>query len=179
MHANSQIKYTLHFSAYEKADRQYRKSNFKKVIYFGKCFEANVPDSEQETKNRESFHHIILMTALNTWLWEHICSLKYLRIFFKAKHTNGQTLHRLNISSALKDLAPSLYHPKAYKFTGSHTPVFPRSTAERVHPACIACHLVNGALMPKLKMCRDMKEHMHFSGLLPESHLFNKYAIRV
>lgn len=117
------------------------------------------------------------MTALNTWYWEHTCSSKYLGFFFKAKHVNGQTLHKSNIYSALKYLAPSSYLPKAFTFTSNHIPVFPKvSTAERMHSAFISCHLVSGALIAKLKMCWDMEEHTHFPGLLPESHLFIKYA---
>lgn len=144
---------------------------------FDKRFEANVTDPKQETRNRESSHHIIFMTALNTWYWGHTRSSKCLSFFFKAKHTNGQTLHTPNISSAFKYLAPSSYPLKAGKFTGNDIPVFPNiSTAERMYSAFISCHLVNGALITKLKMRREMEECMHLSGLLPESHLFNKYA---
>lgn len=98
---------------------------------FGNCFEMNVTDPKQETKNRESFYHIISMTALNTCYRGHICGSKHLG-FLKAKHTNGQMLHRSSISSALKYLAPPSYPLKACKFLGTHIPVFPNvSTVEK------------------------------------------------
>lgn len=44
---------------------------------FGNCFETNVTDPKQETKDRESFYHTIFMTALNTCYLGQMCSLKY------------------------------------------------------------------------------------------------------
>lgn len=89
-------------------------------------------------------------------------------------------LHRSNISSALKYLAPSSHPRKACKFTGKDIPVFPNIKYSWkdvfIYSPFISCHLVNGALITKLKMHREMEECMHLSGLLRESHLFNKYA---
>lgn len=88
---------------------------------------------------------------------------KVFEFFFKAKHTNGQTLHTPNISSAFKYLAPSSHPLKAGKFTGNDIPVLPNiSTAERMYSAFISCHLVNGALITKLKMQGDGGMHAPF-----------------
>lgn len=58
-------------------------------------------------------------------IFQHL-QLAVFGVFIKAKHTNGQILHRSNIFSALKYFAPSLHHPKACKYTGNHIPVSPK-----------------------------------------------------